>query len=1524
MVDLSITMGQYAAAIIEDKQNFTMPDVGANVKVITDVFSIGADMLAAIIPSLSDFRLYFAAVAVVGPITIVFGGVVSLNPLRVIIWYLLLLVSILVTLIGAVGNIVISSVTSIRVDLSSTVLLACVVAGPVMLGLCVVAFWQRETLLAFGADKVSDKDTIEERIAEETADISWPTLVIRAVLSSAFIFFGLVFLFPRQLGVVSRPFDTSLSGFAALAAGFGYAFLVIGSLMFVYMLVGLFQCGREGQWRLASWLEENFMRGFLIMLSIAYIPLVTPLFLVFNCNDFTCPTGYRLLDAGSVMPANKTTLASGSLCQGCHVWPDQRCPVALQRSACAAVTESRLEADLALQCNAALKTFFWPAAGIMVVAVVLGIPAIFYALISESVAIIEERFPIRVPSAAEVAMQKRKEADEEQARKEEEEKQKRIEAWKQQKQRQIAGPVPSSTTTSGNKYAMADSATPKQDESGAAATFVAETFEQQQRSAKLAELAGKRATLASEIAHVQSNDIPAAQAKEMELLTGIAEAKGYFSNEQAVHMAQMSAAAKAGNNEAYKRAAAEKDQSHRDFAAAMASAESQLEGAKGDVMRHLVRLQRLQKEQAELETEILEHNNSSSSNKESNNNPAPTATLPEGNNGGGANGVNSLVLQVLEDPAAGGKPNVTSKNNDGEKKEGQQQQETEEEEDEYATWKKQVVATNNVARFLYQPFFPGAKYTRLVFLVQKLVSVFLGTFVIRILTLHPTWIQLCSTVVIHSAGFVMLCFIWPFLYTHINVIALIMELVLAATGVLSVLIFADVSMPSWSIILILICNGVLPAVALILALVLELTAEASAAEEAEKVRQKELQQEIEGKKKEQAAKVKVAKEKEKEEEELRKAADLAYAALNSGGVALLPVASAPTSAPTAAAATAVVVAQPSGSEPGSGPVIAINTGEGKKGVTDAAAGAGAGNGDGSGADAASGSDDDDEEEDEDEDGSDLDLDNLDVTDLVSDGGTAAKELLEALKALGGEIAAFTELAEVQQVTIDKIKEKKSHGGLQKSKSMPAVDSPAESPQRSGSKVLFVEMPVVNVNQPAAATTTTTTAGAGDDTAPPPQVAATADTILASTSTATPVKIPNGGSSNNNSYEHAPLLPHQAAFTPPPPTTATTMAAPAPATSPLVFAYSAFNRPGATPQPQYPYHQTPPSALPQDPFASVQTFHPVASPFSASSSSAVVRSPPALNPFSLVGGDGSNLYGNNSNSGSFNKKRRRSRTSSVGDAAAAAEKKRKRKRASCNDENGTMLQPAEMQDLLAQESDAVFLLDDEAATIESELPEDFQFMSREEQVAVRKKIARKKQLIAQRRANKIKLLEDLLEKRRAEAEERLLICQSNVDYEINQVVKDRLNCALMIQGLFGLFALALCAVALLSSPASAVSVSDFDSTRSNTTEFVGYANFDVFTSKCCCTATVDTNHTPHVAVEKWICENGRIKERVRATKPFSTNASIVDGFQIRSLCNVTFADGCVLATTEAKESIQFVVCNETKLPDVTLFMKANLW
>lgn len=166
------------------------------------------------------------------------------------------------------------------------------------------------------------------------------------------------------------------------------------------------------------------------------------------------------------------------------------------------------------------------------------------------------------------------------------------------------------------------------------------------------------------------------------------------------------------------------------------------------------------------------------------------------------------------------------------------------EDDVEAIWALKVVATQNSSKFLYQPFYPHMRYTRLYQLLQKLLVVFTAVFVIRV-GVPPVYIALIASAVIH---FISLCWLakkTPFLWKFENGVALLMEVcLLAATGA-AIALATGREVPTWVLIVIIVLNGVLPIVAIVISIALEWTSRKNAEEEEIEEQRRALEEEME-------------------------------------------------------------------------------------------------------------------------------------------------------------------------------------------------------------------------------------------------------------------------------------------------------------------------------------------------------------------------------------------------------------------------------------------------------------------------------------------------------------------------------------------------------------------------------------------------------------------------------------------------------------------------------------------------------
>ncbi|RNC37478.1 hypothetical protein TcCL_NonESM13352, partial [Trypanosoma cruzi] len=92
------------------------------------------------------------------------------------------------------------------------------------------------------------------------------------------------------------------------------------------------------------------------------------------------------------------------------------------------------------------------------------------------------------------------------------------------------------------------------------------------------------------------------------------------------------------------------------------------------------------------------------------------------------------------------------------------------------------------------------------------------------------------------------------------------------------------------------------------------------------------------------------------------------------------------------------------------------------------------------------------------------------------------------------------------------------------------------------------------------------------------------------------------------------------------------------------------------------------------------------------------------------------------------------------------------------------------------------------------------------------------------------------------------------------------------------------------------------------EMMGYSSWENFTVHCCCLSIVNLTATyPYylLDVENWLCEDGRVKQRVRRDAYEST---VVSGYRVRDLCGMTFRKGCN-PTVTSENRVELLGCSE---------------
>ena len=389
LIELITSFIQYFAILVS-VPDITFPDSWKEPFNFLNVINLHFDFLREYIPELNDVRLYFMGVSVVAPLVFIFLGLVFLNPKLVVLWYFMMVAGCMLLVGGALGRII-TEVTNIQITASTAEMMMYIGGGLVVACILLYIFRTRMTCCM----KESKALTREQVIEEETKNIDVPALIQRILMIAIFV----AFFFTWSYLVPWLAADRYVS-FTNFWLVMGYICLGFAAITLIWLIMGLTLCGRRIQWKLGQWCESAFLRVLLVTLSLAYIPIGSGVFLVFNCNTFSCPDGFRLPDEGSAVMWN-TTL--NRFCTTCTPAPfaSQMCPMDLYNSLCVETSDSRLEYDVSITCDSMIA-FFWPAAILITVMFVLGAPILFQQLIKKGSVLLDEEFPLLIDAQTEM------------------------------------------------------------------------------------------------------------------------------------------------------------------------------------------------------------------------------------------------------------------------------------------------------------------------------------------------------------------------------------------------------------------------------------------------------------------------------------------------------------------------------------------------------------------------------------------------------------------------------------------------------------------------------------------------------------------------------------------------------------------------------------------------------------------------------------------------------------------------------------------------------------------------------------------------------------------------------------------------------------------------------------------------------------------------------------------------------------------------------------------------------------------
>ena len=240
--------------------------------------------------------------------------------------------------------------------------------------------------------KAAAKASYDLIMRRRVAAIDAHDTATRAVYAVVFGFLG---LFMTRSFTIPNTFENVSPLSREVIFGFGIVFFVVAAIAAVWLALGLTYKGRVLQFKIGVFARDNFVSILLLLISVLYIPSVTNVIVIFNCQSVTCPPGRRLRDArSSLLYSADSPFATCEPCAVTSAPEGQLCPAALASSLCSHSSyDTRLKTDAAVSCDE-IQTYFWPAAGIVFVYFVVSVPLLNLLLTRLSTALISSEFPV--------------------------------------------------------------------------------------------------------------------------------------------------------------------------------------------------------------------------------------------------------------------------------------------------------------------------------------------------------------------------------------------------------------------------------------------------------------------------------------------------------------------------------------------------------------------------------------------------------------------------------------------------------------------------------------------------------------------------------------------------------------------------------------------------------------------------------------------------------------------------------------------------------------------------------------------------------------------------------------------------------------------------------------------------------------------------------------------------------------------------------------------------------------------------
>ncbi|RKP17629.1 hypothetical protein ROZALSC1DRAFT_30593 [Rozella allomycis CSF55] len=374
-----------------------------------------------------DVRAQHIFLANVFPLVLAILLLIFFKSPKVVVWYVSLLASIGLLLVGLVSKFIGNSDANV-IPTSSALSDIFLITGGVMAGLMILIFLgnyllerrrkMKQVSPAREDDSKSDessddssKPESEHELRESKANLeqfaylhykskSFWVMFRNLVLSVILIFIGIICLSWLDLTKYTTLsfINIAQKALVLIGAPLGGPLIGFGSLLLINFMLNCHPKGRKYLTDLNFFWKKNVLKIALLLLSLSYIPISSSIFGMINCRLRQCSAGnefysHSVAYSSDLSDISATFLAlNAPMCQSCNFTSD--CSLATT-TLCPGGSDYRLVEDPSFSCSSEIFYYYTPGAILMLISFTIGVPYLFHRVISISTSVIQQ-LPINV------------------------------------------------------------------------------------------------------------------------------------------------------------------------------------------------------------------------------------------------------------------------------------------------------------------------------------------------------------------------------------------------------------------------------------------------------------------------------------------------------------------------------------------------------------------------------------------------------------------------------------------------------------------------------------------------------------------------------------------------------------------------------------------------------------------------------------------------------------------------------------------------------------------------------------------------------------------------------------------------------------------------------------------------------------------------------------------------------------------------------------------------------------------------